>query len=253
MTIQYCSDLHLEFSQNRKFITKYPLKPTGDILLLAGDIVPFSEMEEHTDFFDYIADNFETAYWVPGNHEYYHADILNRSGAIKEAIRSNVFLVNNCAVQLDKIQLIFSTLWSALSPANYLTIQNRMADFSAIHRNGERFTPDNYNQLHQECKRFIAAALQVKTTVPVIVVTHHIPTFLQYPAKYTRDILNEAFAVELYDLIEANNINYWLYGHHHVNTPDFTIGKTQLLTNQLGYIKYKENIGFRNEAVIKIS
>ena len=252
MIIQYCSDLHLEFSQNKKFITKYPLIPRGEILLLAGDIVPFALMNEQDDFFDFLADNFEQTYWVPGNHEYYHADIAHRSNTVNEAIRSNVFLVNNRVVQLQKVQLIFSSLWSAISPINYLSIQNRMSDFSAITYNGKNFTPDNYNQLHQQCINFITEALTNKVATPTIVVTHHIPTYLNYPTKYKKDGLNEAFAVELHDLIEQSTIDYWLYGHHHFNTPDFFIGKTKLLTNQLGYIKYKENVGFRNDAVIEL-
>jgi predicted phosphohydrolase len=252
MILQYCSDLHLEFSQNRKFITKYPLAPKGDVLLLAGDIVPFTLIDEHADFFNFVADNFKQTYWVPGNHEYYHGDIKNKSGKINEAIRSNVFLVNNDTVQLDNVRFIFSTLWSNISPANYIAIQNRMADFSAI-KNGDRaFTPDIFNELHLQCKNFITKTLTDKTDSPTIVVTHHIPTFLHYPAKYKRDVLNEAFAVELFDLIEQSTIDYWMYGHHHFNVPDFVIGKTQLLTNQLGYIKYKENDGFRNDAVIEI-
>lgn len=35
-------------------------------------------------------------------------------------------------------------------------------------------------------------------------------------------------------------INYQIYRH----TSDFEIGKTQLLTNQLGYMKYGEEVGF---------
>lgn len=252
MTIQYCSDLHLEFPQNKKFIAKYPIVPKGDILLLAGDIVPFVVIKEQDDFFNYLADNFEQTYWLPGNHEYYHSDITNISDPIKEAIRSNVFLVNNNTVRLKEVQLIFSTLWSAISSANYVSMQNRIADFSAIQYNHEKFTPHQYNELHQQCKNFIVHALSNNINVPTIVVTHHIPTFLNYPAKYKRDILNEAFAVELHDLIEQSNIDYWLYGHHHFNTPDFFIGKTQLFTNQLGYIKYRENCGFKNDAVIQL-
>ena len=83
-----------------------------------------------------------------------------------------------------------------------------------------------------------------------MVITHHLPTYLNYPAKYKKDTLNVAFATELKEIIEGANINYWQYGHHHVNTPAFNIGKTRLITNQLGYIKFKENINFKNDAVI---
>ncbi len=39
MKVQYCSDLHLEFAQNARFLNETPIQPDGDILVLAGDII----------------------------------------------------------------------------------------------------------------------------------------------------------------------------------------------------------------------
>jgi len=52
--------------------------------------------------------------------------------------------------------------------------------------------------------------------------------------------------VELFDLIETTSPDYWIYGHTHRNTANFEIGKTKLLTNQLGYVMSGENGLFDN-------
>ncbi|NOQ75442.1 MAG: hypothetical protein GQ574_25760 [Crocinitomix sp.] len=90
MKIQYCSDLHLEFPENKEFMENNPIMPIGEILILAGDIIPFSEMDKHQDFFDYVADKFKFVYWIAGNHEYYHSNIQGRIGSYKEEIRGHI-------------------------------------------------------------------------------------------------------------------------------------------------------------------
>jgi hypothetical protein len=77
-----------------------------------------------------------------------------------------------------------------------------------------------------------------------VVITHHVPTLMRYPARYKGDALNDGFAVELFDWISQRQPEAWIYGHHHANTPAFQIGKTQLLTNQLGYVQSGEHVGF---------
>jgi len=245
MKIQYCSDLHLEFPKNKLFLKQNPLKVEGDILILAGDILLFKDINEYKYFFDFLSESFKYTYWVPGNHEYYYSDISERSNSFSEQIRDNVFLVNNVSVIHDDTKFIFSTLWSKISLQNEWQIQKGLTDFRVIKKDSSIFTPYDYNVLHQNSIDFIEKELlsqnkQDKT----VVVTHHVPTYMNYPEQYKGSALNEAFATELFDLIERSNINYWIFGHSHENISDFNIGKTKLLTNQMGYVNYGENKNF---------
>lgn len=247
LKIQYASDLHLEFPENKAFIQKNPLQAVGDILLLAGDIVPFAVMDKHQDFFNYISDNFEMTYWIPGNHEYYYYDALNKSGSFQEKIRENIILLNNTAIQINKTKFLFSTLWSKINPANQWVLENGHSDFHLIKYNNNKFGAAIYNQFHENCIAFLNKELQINNLEKTIVCTHHVPTFKNYPEIYKNSTINEGFAVELFDTIEASKIDYWIYGHSHFNTKDFTIGSTNMITNQLGYIQRKENELFQNQ------
>ncbi len=249
MRIQYCSDLHLEFRENKEFLKLNPLQPKGDILLLAGDIVPFAVMHKHSDFFDYVSDHFKATYWLPGNHEYYHSDIAEKSGPLNEKIRKNVFLVNNFAITHSEIKLIFSTLWTKISPVNQWAIQQGMSDFHVIRHNDQPFTPLHCNQLNEDSIQFIQQEINQEKS---IVITHHVPTFLNYPLKHKGDIFNEAFAVELHDLIESSLVDYWIYGHNHEAINSFSIGRTRLITNQLGYVKFNEHVKYNSFALVDV-
>lgn len=247
MIIQYCSDLHLEFPENKKFLIKNSIIPVGEILILAGDIVPFRVMHEHNDFWDYISSNFENVYWIPGNHEYYYADIKARSGSFVEKIRDNVLLVNNTSIIHDDTKIIFTTLWTAISESKKFLIQQGLSDFKVIRNNGKLLIPDDYNLMHKLCLQYLNHELLDSKLGKTIVITHHVPTMLNYPEKYLGSYLNEAFAVELHDLILDSDIDYWIFGHHHQNRCDFTIGKTRMLSSQLGYVQLGEHKDFSAE------
>jgi predicted phosphohydrolase len=160
MTIQYCSDLHLEFHENSEYLKFNPLQPEGDILLLAGDVVPLGRINEHSWFFDSVSRKFETVYCVPGNHEYYGFDVSTKTKSLNEKIRSNVFLVNNSVVTHGDVRFLFSTLWSNISPLNERDIRQSMADFHLIKYGNGRFTPEHFNQLHQEALKFLSEELK---------------------------------------------------------------------------------------------
>lgn len=250
--IQYASDLHLEFPANKEYLRQHPLQPVGDVLVLTGDIVPFAVMDKHKDFFSYVSDHFETTYWVPGNHEYYHSDITQKSGVLFEPIRSNVFIVNNTTAIHRGVKLLFSTLWSSISPGYQWQIERGLNDFRLIRHKEFRFSVERFNQLYKESLAFIKAEVKAEKDEKTAVFTHHCPTFFNYPRQYKGSVLNEAFAVELFDLIEASDIAYWVFGHHHINVPEFCIGNTRLVTNQLGYVHMGEHDLFDTKKVVEL-
>jgi predicted phosphohydrolase len=252
MKIQYYSDLHLEFPENKNFLEHHPIKPIGEILLLADDILPSALHKRTYDFFDFVADNFEAVYWIPGNHEYYHFDIADISFPMYEKFRENIFLINNQTITYKNINIICSTMWSHIHPQNELVVQQNVNDFNLIKMNGAKLTPARFNQLYQTDLSFLKKAIAESGAEKAIVMTHHVPTLMNYPAQYKGSDINDAFAAELHNFIYSCNVPYWIYGHHHYNTPEFKIGNTTMLTNQLGYVQQGEQKGFKTNAIIEI-
>jgi len=255
MNFQYASDLHLEFAQNKKAVLKKPLLPSAEILVLAGDILPICDLAQHQDFINYLSDHFKMTYWLPGNHEFYGSDLGTMPSSFEESIRPNILLLNNSIKEIldpaGPIELIFSTLWTNIPPRLNEFVTKRVQDFNQIQWNGSRMTPQVYNQLHQDALHFLNIAMASKT-VRKMVISHHVPSFLNYPKKYQNDPINACFASNLDDFIQKTAPNAWIYGHHHSNIPPFLIGETRLYTNQLGYVKCKEGTGFDRNATIRV-
>lgn len=252
MKIQYCSDLHLEFPRNKEYLEQNPLIPVGDILILAGDIIPFSSMKLAKDFFRFCSDNFKETYWIAGNHEYYHSDLNERTSEFKEEVLKNVFLVNNFSLDKEGFRIVFSTLWTKISPEMSFFIKKGLNDYRVIADRNSLFSVDRSNELFDENLQYIENAIKDSNQKQNIVVTHHVPTFQKYPPEYLNSNINEAFATDLDGFIEKSTIHSWIFGHHHRNVSEFKIGGTRLLTNQLGYIQYDEQKGFRNDAFIEV-
>ena len=255
MNFQFASDLHLEFAQNKKRMSKKPILPVQETLIIAGDLMPLSAMDQHQDFLNFLSDHFKMTYWLPGNHEFYGSDLATMPPSFEESIRPNVLLINNIVKEIadpaGPIELVFSTLWSYIPTHLTEIVVKRVQDFNQIQWNGGKFTPQAYNQLHQDALDFLAPALE-SNKARKMVITHHLPSFLNYPKKHQNDPINACFASNLDDFMQKTPQNAWIYGHHHVNIPPFLIGQTTLYTNQLGYVKFKEGTGFDRSATITL-
>ena len=250
MKIQYASDLHLEFARNREWLKENQWKIEGDILILAGDVLIMNDGFS-LPFLDFFSTNYEQVYMIPGNHEYYKDyDVAPTLSNFSLEVRPNIHYLNNYTTTIDNTKIIFTTLWSQIN-GNPDSYEKRVADFNHIFFKDERLTVPGFNQCHEACLLFLKSELK-NHDGPTIVVTHHLPS-PRCSSKWLADHeLSEAFMVDLTDLVESSGADYWIYGHSHFNVDDFSIGKTKLLTNQLGYIHRNQQFGFSFSRSIEI-
>ena len=254
MKIQYCSDLHLEFEKNVSFLTNKPIKPVGDIIILAGDISYLNfyyNRQIEKDFISYLSDNFKYSYLLFGNHEFYGGDDISiLDNPVYEKLKNNVALVNNIAVIHDDIKFIFSALWSNISDKNSNIILNSLNDFRLIKYRNKIITIKDYNNLHKESVNFINNELNKDDKIDkTIIATHHVPTKSCNSPDFANSLINEAFVVDLDKLINNSKIDYWIYGHTHRNMPIVNMANTNLVTNQLGYVSHKENTKYKSDKI----
>lgn len=253
MRIQYGSDLHLEFKDNFQYLELNPIQPEAEILILAGDIVPIAQIGKYNDFFDDLSRKFRTVYWLPGNHEYYHSDIAGYENPYLIQVRKNVYLLDQKLMRIGGVELIFSTLWSHIGTIHRTIIEQGVTDFYCIKYKGRKFTPELFNMLHNRSLNFVQEAVQKHPGAKKIVISHHVPSLKHYPVPFLHSEVNEAFAVDLDSYIETTDIRYWIYGHHHTNIPEFKVGKTSLVTNQLGYVRQGEHQYYKPACVLEIA
>jgi len=251
MRIQYCSDLHLEFKENSDYLINNPLFVKGDILILAGDIVPLQDEKFANPFFDFISENYKKVFWVPGNHEFYYRDINDFKKIINMQLKNNIHIVHNVELQYENINFVFSSLWSKISPDNERNIEQSVADFDCILKNNKKLKAVDFNKLHEDSLSFIQQSLQ-SNKGKTVVVTHHLPSNLCNSRLHNDSPINEAFCVDLTNYVEKCDANFWLYGHSHFNHKPFIIGNTIMLTNQLGYVHNKEQGSFKHDAYFSV-
>ena len=247
MKIQFVSDLHLEFPENRAYLAEHPLEVTGDILLIAGDTAYLDHPDSKEDtysrysFWNWASEHYQQVIVCFGNHDFYgYYDLFTMPDGYSKQIRPNVHAYYNGVVNIGDADIIVSTLWSFIKPENAYFTERGVNDFFRIKYNGYRLSSDSFNMEHQRCFEFVKKAVSKSSAKYKIVLTHHVPTMLCTAPEFCDSIINGAFTVELGNYIAESDIDYWIYGHSHRNI-EAQIGKTRILSNQLGYVSYSEN------------
>lgn len=235
MKIITYSDLHLEFGTD--FLP--PQDSEVDMMILAGDICVLNDCQALDRF---LGTWKKPALYVAGNHEYYtKTPITAENEAFKTWLASNhpnVRLLLDEAVTIDGVNFFGGTMWTNFADGNSkaMTIaENSMNDFRLIRtENNAVLTPADTIDLHDIFKKKLIEWFETPLPGPRVVITHHAPV-INPNTKYRGSDLSPAFnSLDMEGVIAKFQPELWVYGHTH-ECDRQTIGKTKIVSNQLGY------------------
>jgi predicted phosphodiesterase len=213
-TIQYVSDLHLEFrtrEQVKKII--FNIVPRAQHLALAGDIGnPFKPSYAH--FLEAMSGKFEAVFVIAGNHEFYGNSVPethNQIHAICDLLPNVHYL--NTELFVDEslpVHIFGGTMWSVVKEEERDAVQMCLNDCHRI----LGFAIDDMKAWHEEFVERLGAALDFHTDKPFLVISHYLPSYGLIHPDYQDSNINSAFATEV-PLANHPYIKAWIYGHTH--------------------------------------
>ena len=122
-----------------------------------------------------------------------------------------------------------------------------MNDFKLIKKEqGLPLLPSDTIKLHETYVEKLKSWFAQDLSGPRVVISHHAPV-INPRSQYLGSPLMPAFnSLDMQDIIEHYQPDLWIYGHTH-ECDDQTIGKTRIVSNQMGYPNRRggfECIGF---------
>jgi DNA repair exonuclease SbcCD nuclease subunit len=242
--IYYGSDLHLEFHRCDFDI------PTGDILILAGDIFTPNDVfgakaaKYAHEFFKIVSEKFKFVYLILGNHEHYYGDIFETRVEAESMLSkySNIVILDGESVIHEDIAIFGGTLWTNYdnkNPVAMMAAKSAMNDFNYIgfsesrwSTKGRKLTPDDVYKENQNYRKLIHNFISNNADKKMIVVTHHAPSYA-CKNSYRSDYLDSAYYnTGLNELFERDIT--WIHGHVHTRY-EMKLGDGMVMSNPRGY------------------
>ena len=239
MKIISYSDLHLEFPH------RWALPPDidGDLLVLAGDIITFRDF---TPLGTLLSDWKKPVLFVAGNHEYYTRIPMMENEKVFRAWLAEklpqVHFLRDEGVTIDGVNFFGGTMWTNFKSGNtasMLHAETSLNDFRYIRDDEEIFTPEASIEQHQQFIASLEHWFDTRPPGPDVIITHHAPV-VNPRSQYLLSPLEPAFvSYEMGRYIETYQPDLWIYGHTHECDVQ-CVGKTQIISNQLGYPRRSE-------------
>jgi len=250
MRLRVLSDLHLGAD---------PLalpEAEADVIVLAGDIA------EGTRGVSWARDwaRERPVLYVAGNHEFYGHELPGLIEELREqAAGSSVRVLENDEVTIGGVRFLGCTLWSDFDfdgrerrAASMELCERVVNDYKQI-----AFGPDrrelrarDTRTLHISSRRWLAERIAKPHDGATVVVTHHAPLIRSRPPQAVHRALAGAFASDVTELMGADRVALWIFGHTH-RVADLDHGGTRVLSNPYGY-PHQQVAGFDPARVIEL-
>lgn len=256
------SDLHLDVMehfrrQENKLPIEFHVPDEVDIVILAGDIC------EGTAGITWADELGKPVLFVPGNHEYYRANLEETELALRKtaAASNNVVLLHNDRHDVGNVRFLGTTLWtdyrlegneqSAMSAAEACMADHRV--ISKLDGNRRRlFSARDAQKIHLRCREWLERQLTVPHDGPTVVITHHGPHVNSIHSMYLgTSPINGAFSSDLTEIIKAYDIDLWIHGHTHW-TFDYELFGTRVVCNPYGYYPSSEINDFTDNLIVEV-
>jgi hypothetical protein len=179
---------------------------------------------------------------VIGNHEYYTHRPMNeeetRFRAWLEGTHPHARLLLDESVSIEGINFFGGTMWTDFNGADRQamdTAGSQTNDFRLIcNQDKKPFRPDDAFALHENFVTKLLSWFDEDLAGPRVVISHNAPV-INPNTKFRGSPLWPAFnSLDMVKVIEDRQPAIWVYGHTH-ECDDQTIGKTRIISNQLGY------------------
>lgn len=271
-SIQYISDIHLEF-YNEKHET-FNIIPHSPNLALCGDI-GYPNDKIYRKFIIKCSQLFKNVFVIFGNHEFYNIKMdkkteiqtMNYKKSLMNNFPQNVYFLDNKFVYLDTftneiydsstfinfdsylkprfIKILGSTLWSDI---DYYTA-TKMNDTRCIYINENRLLDHNdIKSMYNNNINWIISEISKEPKIQCILLTHHAvhPVFLNNEEEYNPRIhVKSAYINWIPELYENNNLIACICGHTHNSVYSKIYFKNNnyiyFLSNPVGY-KHEKNV-----------
>jgi predicted phosphodiesterase len=244
------SDLHLEYAPFS------PPRVEADLVILSGDIAPGTAgvnwAREHLDGLPVL--------YIAGNHEFYGEDFPGLIDRLREAAEgSTVYVLENDELLLGGVRFLGCSMWSDF---DYAGAENRSSsmelcqrlvnDYKQISRSdqGRALQPQDTRSAHLVSRKWLSGRLADHHDGPTIVLTHHAPITREPPENRILAAIGGSFATDLSELMGADAVDLWVFGHIH-RAVDTSVHGTRVLSNQRGY-PHEPVAGFQPGLVIDL-